>query len=283
MNTKKFTEALNEVDCKYIDEAANYQKKVRRYSMRKWGFLAACFCLTAAAGLSVLFFKQSSDISNLQFPIESVNIERQPQSDSAAVDETQQQFNNLVTSYEQDEAVKRKSEDIVKDEIMTLEEALCSEPFGGYMLSAAPNGFTAETFRRYQDEKVNYLFGLWTRGEGFFDEISWRICYYDKSMENRLTSVDDTQNYDLSLYSIPFADSVPENLFEIVDHPVFSIDELTLEAVKRRAYSVSERNDTDQIRLSFGVRYGDIVVEVTAKGVSPEWIYEQLINVSQFG
>lgn len=101
-------------------------------------------------------------------------------------------------------------------------------------------------------------------------------------MENRVTSVDDTQNYDLSLYPFPLADSVPEELFEIVDHPIFNIDELTLEAVNRRAYSINESNDTSEIRMAFGVRYGDIVVEVTTKGVLPEWVYNRLTNIYQY-
>jgi len=68
-------------------------------------------------------------------------------------------------------------------------------------------------------------------------------------------------------------------LFEIVDHPIFNMDELTLEAINRRAYSINESNDTSAIRMTFGVRYGDVVVEVTTKGVSAQWIYDQLVNV----
>lgn len=178
-----------------------------------------------------------------------------------------------------DEANKHKAQDVIIDKTMTLEEARNSEPFGRYMLAEAPTGFTVETIRRYQDEEGNYLYGLWTKGEGSFDEISWNASFCDEAMESRIMSVDDIQNYDLSLYPFPLTDSVPEELFEIVDHPIFNIDELTLEAVKRRAYSIDQIGDTSGIRMSFGVRYEDIVVDITSKGVSPEWIYEQLTNI----
>lgn len=253
MNSKKFSEAMSEVDDRYYEEAISYKKKAKKPVWAKWGALAACLCLALGAAFTVPKPLQPSDT------------------------ETQQpQPGNPVISPAQDETDKHEAQDIVIDETMTLEEAQRSEPFGGYMPAEAPAGFTAETIRRYQDENANYLYGLWTKGEGSFDEISWRVSFYDETMENRVTSVEDTQNYDLSLYPLPLADSVPEELFEIVDRPIFNMDELTLEAVSRRAYSISESNDTSEIRMSFGVRYGDIVVEVTAKGVSPEWVYGQL-------
>lgn len=257
MNSKKFSEAMSEIDSKYIDEAIHYKKKSgKKHSWMKWGLLAACLCLALGAAFTVPKPMQPSDIGT-----------HQPQPSSP------------VISPAQDEAGKHEAQDIVIDETMTLEEAQNSEPFGGYMPAEAPTGFTVETIQRYQDENANYLYGLWTKGEGSFDEISWRVSFYDETMENRVTSVDDTRNYDLSLYPLPLADSVPEELFEIVDHPIFNIGELTLEAVNRRAYSINASNDTSETRMSFGVRYGDIVVDVTTKGVSPEWVYEQLSNI----
>lgn len=256
MNSKKFSEAMGELDSKYIDETIHYKKAGKKHSWTKWGSLAACLCLALGAVFTVPKLMQPSDIGTTQ-------------------------PNNPIVSPIQEEPDKQQNENTVIDETMTLEEGLLSEPFGSYMLSEAPSGFTVETIRRYQDETANYLYGLWTKGEGSFDEISWRVSSYDETMESRVTSVDDTKNYDLSLYPFPLADSVPEELFEVVDRPIFNIDELTLEAVSRRAYSINESNDTGEIRMTFGVRYGDIVVDVTTKGVSPEWIYEQLMNVYQ--
>ncbi|MBO5095023.1 MAG: hypothetical protein J6C33_11845 [Lachnospiraceae bacterium] len=274
MNSKKFFEAISEIDDKYYEEAVNYKAKTKKPVWAKLGVLAACLCLAFGAVFMVPKLMQPSDVET-----------QQPQFGSPVLSSTQDkapQSGSPVLSQTQDKTAKHEAQDIVIDETMTLEEARRSEPFGGYMPLEAPAGFTAEALRRYQDKNANYLSGLWTKGEGSFDEISWRISFYDDTMESRVTSVDDTKNYDLSLYPLPLADSVPEELFEIVDHPVFNIDELTLEAVSRRAYSFKQDDDISETRMSFGVRYGDIVVEVTTKGVSPEWLYDQLKKIYQY-
>lgn len=253
MRKEEFCEVIGDINERYVKEARMPQK-AKTSVWIKWFSLAACLCLVLGVAFTVPRFMQYFDIGAPQ-------------------------PNNPIISPAQEEQDKHQSENVVIDETMTLEEAQHSEPFGGYMLAETPSSFTVETIRRYQDETASYLSGLWTKGDGSFDEISWRVSFYDETMESRVTSVDDTKNYDLSLYSFPLADSVPEELFKVIDHPIFDIDELTLEAVSRRSYFINENNDTDEIRMTFGVRYGDIVVDVTTKGVSPEWIYEQLINI----
>lgn len=52
MNTKKFSEAMSEIDDKYVEEALNYKKKAQKNSWLKWGAMAACLCLVVV-GFSV--------------------------------------------------------------------------------------------------------------------------------------------------------------------------------------------------------------------------------------
>ena len=49
MNAKKFSEAMSELDNKYVDEALNYKKKAKKPVWLKWGVMAACLCLVVAA------------------------------------------------------------------------------------------------------------------------------------------------------------------------------------------------------------------------------------------
>ena len=51
MNTKKFSDAMSELDDKYVDEAVHYKKteKTRKSAWVKWGAAAACFCVVAAS------------------------------------------------------------------------------------------------------------------------------------------------------------------------------------------------------------------------------------------
>lgn len=163
------------------------------------------------------------------------------------------------------------------DETLSYQEALNDTDYGAFMLREVPSGFVAESVRRYKDQTADYLSGLWTSG---YDELQWKVYTFSEADEGRLTSVADTENYDLSLYPIPRARSVPDELREIVDDPIFAAKELTLDAVYRRAYKVDDAGDTDGWRMKFSVRYGDIVVAVSAKGVEPEWMYQQLTGLN---
>ena len=49
MNSKKFSDAMSELDTKYVDEALNYKKKSKKPIWVKWGAVAACLCLVVAA------------------------------------------------------------------------------------------------------------------------------------------------------------------------------------------------------------------------------------------
>lgn len=48
MNAKKFSDAMSELDTKYVDEALNYKKKAKNPRWITWGAMAACICLIAA-------------------------------------------------------------------------------------------------------------------------------------------------------------------------------------------------------------------------------------------
>lgn len=155
----------------------------------------------------------------------------------------------------------------------TLSDARTERDFGRYLPTELPGGFAESAIRRFRFDESNYLSALWSRG---LDDLSWVITPYTEADEGRLTSVDELQNYDLSRYPIPREDSVPEELREIVDDPIFDAQELTLEAVYRRAYKVQDVGDTNGWRMRFSVRYGDVIVSISSKGVEPEWLYGQL-------
>ena len=62
MNPKKFSEAMGELDNKYVDEAINYKKKVKKPGWIKWGAMAACLCLIVAAAFAIpRLFEQPND------------------------------------------------------------------------------------------------------------------------------------------------------------------------------------------------------------------------------
>ena len=156
----------------------------------------------------------------------------------------------------------------------TLSEAQTEPDFGRYLPSELPAGFGDAAIYRFKFQDSNFLSALWSKG---LNNLAWAISPYTEKDAHRLTNVNDKENYDLSLYPIPRAESVPDELREMVDNPIFDADELTLETVYCRAYKVNDAGDTDGWRMNFCVRYGDILVQVHTKGVDPEWVYQQLM------
>ena len=48
MNTKKFSDVMSELNTKYVDEALNFKKNVKKTVWIKWGAMVACLCLIVA-------------------------------------------------------------------------------------------------------------------------------------------------------------------------------------------------------------------------------------------
>lgn len=61
MNSKKFSEAMSELDTRYVDEAIGYEKKKAYHKplLLKLGAMAACLCLIIAGG--VMFTQNSGN------------------------------------------------------------------------------------------------------------------------------------------------------------------------------------------------------------------------------
>lgn len=166
---------------------------------------------------------------------------------------------------------------VLRNDSLTLQEARCDEAFGVYIPQQFPDGFAFSDANRFVNQQWDTLSVFLTKG---MDDLSWRVSRLQAQDKGRITTVADTQNYDLSLYPIPRAESVPEALWEIVNSPIFKIEELTLEAVNARAYRIADAGDSDGWRMHFGVLYGDVLVEVTTKGVTPDQLFNLLSELA---
>ena len=66
MNAKKFSDAMSELDTKYIDEALSYKKKAKMSISVKWGAIAACLCLMmplTAFAIDIIQYNAAVDLS----------------------------------------------------------------------------------------------------------------------------------------------------------------------------------------------------------------------------
>lgn len=166
----------------------------------------------------------------------------------------------------------------LREDELNLNEAYADPDFGAYLPQNVPSGFAFESAMRFMNQKNNYLSALWVKGMG---DIHWRVSALEEDDKARLTSVADTQNYDLALYPVPRAESVPRELREIVDNPIFRIEDLTLEVVQARAYEVADAGDISGPRMRFSVLYGDILVEINVKGATREAVFEMLQQIKK--
>lgn len=164
----------------------------------------------------------------------------------------------------------------LREDKLNMEGARSDSDFGAYLPKNLPSGFIFESAMRFINQEHNYLSATWTKDMGY---IEWRVSALGKDDEARITSIADTQNYDLSLYPIPRADSVPDVLREIVDNPIFRSEDLTLKTIQARAYEVSDSGDESGSRMKFGVLYGGTLIELNVKGSTPEAVFDMLQQI----
>lgn len=166
----------------------------------------------------------------------------------------------------------------LRNDSLSLAEARADADFGMYIPETLPKGFGLENANRFINQEQNTLSVNWTKGMSY---ISWKVSLLKDNDKTRITHITDTKNYDLALYPIPRADSVPDELREIVDNPIFLIDELILDAVRARSYEVSDSGDEQGHRMRFSVLYGDTLVELNVKGATPEAVFEILQQIKK--
>lgn len=137
-----------------------------------------------------------------------------------------------------------------EEEFFSLDQARQEVDFAPYLPAREPEGY-GEFYGRlsYQEGSRNTLFVRWSRG---YDNVE--VCVYrDGTYPYHLVSPDELETYDLSLYPIPWCDSVPEKYRETVDHPAFQAEDMSLTIVEARG----REHDTGGMTYSFDVLHPD--------------------------
>lgn len=91
MNAKKFSDAMSELDTKYVDEALNYKKKAKKPGWVKWGAMAVCFAVIAVLGVGVFqsgLFGNKTDIATLGNGNEIIFVKSETTGSSIDIDGT---------------------------------------------------------------------------------------------------------------------------------------------------------------------------------------------------
>ena len=163
------------------------------------------------------------------------------------------------------------------DEELLEEEAYNEVDFGKYLFEI-PSAYEFNGAYRWLNQNRNSLYASWSNG---YDDISISVSPNNEESISRIVSPEEINLYDISLYSIPWAESIPSDIRQIVENPVFNIEDLTLDMIKMRGYIRNEVGDpsSNSLNLRFSVLYDDIIIEIRSEGLSAEYLYEQLISL----
>ena len=157
------------------------------------------------------------------------------------------------------------------NERLTLDAARVDPNFGAFLPTDIPAGFNFACARRFINKGRNRLSAIWNARS---DYINWDVAKVTDYDLDHIVTASELEKYDLSLYPIPLVRSVPVELWEHVNNPVFPSEELTLNVIKKRAsYVNADRGDTPGWRMDFSVLYGDVIVRVNIKGALPEQVW----------
>ena len=121
------------------------------------------------------------------------------------------------------------------DERVELSEsqARSVEGLGTYIPAKLPAGYTWESAKAVaNDETGAYesIFLCWTKG---MDSIMITVSVVDAE-SIILADIAKKETYDVSLYDIPYAETVPEEYRQSFEDPIFAAEELSLELVQSR-------------------------------------------------
>lgn len=146
--------------------------------------------------------------------------------------------------------------------------------YGYYVDVQVPEGYSYSSGTRSEQK----LHVIWHKG--MTEEISISCQHADESVSSWLVDTDNPEEYDLGLYPIPWADSMPGELRQKIESATFRSDQISQEIVTARSYQVeSDQGDVSGWRTQIAILYSNnVLVEIRSKGPSPEEIYA-LINL----
>ena len=158
---------------------------------------------------------------------------------------------------------------------LSEEQARDAELLGTYIPSNIPKGYTWESARALTNAKTGEyesIFLCWTKG---MDSIMITVSKVD--VENLVvTDITKKEVYDVSLYDIPYAETVPEEYKSYFDNPIFAWEDMSLELVQSRMKVVPDSGDTDTPRGDFSIIYPEgILLHFNGDGTAEE-IWEML-------
>ncbi|WP_308755176.1 hypothetical protein [uncultured Anaerotruncus sp.] len=148
---------------------------------------------------------------------------------------------------------------------LTYAEALGDPDFGG----CVPQELAEGVAMREASRGVDFLFISFEQavGSAEYRELVLSISRAEPGDEGRAVDIGAVESYDVHLYEIPWADSVPAEYRETFDHPLFFAEDLSPQVLARRVYDHREPGD-EHVAADFSVLCeGGLTVRVMARNI----------------
>lgn len=180
----------------------------------------------------------------------------------------------VLSSMTSDSPISECVKNIDQQMDLPWEVARMDAVYGYYVDVQVPEGYSYSSGTRSEER----LHVIWHKG--MTEEISISCQHADESVSGWLADTDNPEEYDLGLYPIPWADSMPGDMRQKIESATFRSDQISQEIVTARSYQVeSDQGDVSGWRTQIAILYSNnVLVEIRSKGPSPEEIYA-LINL----
>jgi len=156
-------------------------------------------------------------------------------------------------------------------DLLALDEALADPDFGALLPLNIPPGMEFGTGARIVNQDTNSLSADWSKP--WESSLLWNISEATDFDTARVISPEDRHKYDISLYAIPWMDSVPPEYINYLNDPLFLLEDITREVLYAR---VDESRMVRGLRMNFSVLVGDIVIRISADGLTVDEILDML-------
>lgn len=206
----------------------------------------------------------------------SVGVENDPMKEVVKTDSASDQQNNQIAENDKNYTTDSKvdsgdSKRLSETQIYTVEK------FGQIVPKNILSGYNFEEASIYSsNETGDKLRVVYTNSLNYIDI---NVHNFESQDDKRLVSANDEEKYNITQYSIPFADSIPSDLYETMHYPIFMADEITAESLLLRKYKTNEQGEgNSKYHMNFGILCGDIVVEYTIKGNSLNNVFDMITS-----
>jgi len=162
----------------------------------------------------------------------------------------------------------------LRNDALTLEEALTDPEFGSFLPAYIPHGLGFGDAIRIVEQHSSSLRINWH--EPWQSSVSWGVFASMEHHYELIVSVEEREKFDLSLYTIPWMDSVPWELINFVSNPVFLAEDMTLEIVQARVLESGRAGGWENPSIRFNVMFDGVVVSVDSSGLSAEVVWAML-------